>query len=1412
MQSTPKRPSRLPRGTKAVPTAPSPRRTVGPRPTTIGLVERIVELQIRQVPFETFASEMVPLLLDALEVPAGALLLYHSESESLATIGSRALSPAGRQHLESLRRGAADSWEIPLHGLLNRKAYIIERPDEHPFVPELVARDVVPHAANLATIPLYRGQLPVGVLLAIADRNPIGERAILAHVLAFDTLALALDNYVRARVSLGGARLRVALANTAAEGEGAIVCETWVDPRETAARLEAELGSEQAARDVLATRLADAELQLTGVNAALARAVGERRRLLAEHDAESARLLAAEREGVERAQGELRAAIATRDATIAERDGALAAVASESERVRLMLTDERDQARAAAAETADLVRELRGSVAAVEREREALRAEHAEESARSAATRAEATQLAEELEHLRGEVSRLRDDRARVLAAVDEPGAEPAAVIRALREKVATRESEIAAHATERAELARRAAVQAEQVARQIAAQRHELDELRGAHERALDELRSIHKREVEETRTAHERALATALHTHEHARAEDEARQQALVAALRAEHADALATLRSERDARQHDRERLTLERDDLEGRLSWALTEREEVAAAASVRERAAVARLEAERRDVAAERAMLDEQRAGVERAHAADARQLATLEHELAERDDRVTALARDVEERDQQLGLLRAEVARLREDRERVLAVVDDPGAEPGAVIQALRERVASFEAQVRAFDEERVQAAAHAASEAEQAEHRLAMQRRELAEARSEHRAALEEAQATLRRELEQALAEHRHERELDVNAHREEITTLRDAGERRDADRRAALQHVEDDRDAALAAIRELRTTLATRETDLGERERMLSEVGGDRHRLEELAAASAAELERLRASVAELGGERDALRTRVETLQAADAERGAHLAAVRAERERQESSRVENDARAEQLATELAIIQAEALRLREDRARVLAAVDDEGAEPVTVIRALREQVVALEGQLAAHAAERVEVGRRAAAEARTTEERLAIARAEHEAADREHRRALEAAQTAHARILDESMAAQRKALEDARTAHQGELANLTTAHARMLAERSVEVERLEARRRAAIADAEALRAVLAAAERARDATLAAAASERERLRAVAVESSSRTAVAVPPEVVAETSDAPTTACAGSVEDAAATPAAEAPAATTQELSAAPPAVEVVQRDGHHILESDAARWEQIHAALSGALPPTPGRSLMVANLLAAFPSGLYDLTAAATAGATLVGYAADAHGRSCILGAVRCFVDPPTAAEAAAVLEAMPKGTRRILTLSEDVEAFLGAKIGLAKAGHSVSMACDAKQALDLLTMLTPDAVFVDLRTTPAAAAEFLAALAPESGRVLVVLVHGDPAGNILPCVIQRLLRPEPLDPSALLQTCRTFLAGPPSAVPQRSALVKAIRPLERPKILPRKPAARRLVPRRR
>src|SRR5437899_850705 len=161
-----------------------------------------------------------------------------------------------------------------------------------------------------------------------------------------------------------------------------------------------------------------------------------------------------------------------------------------------------------------------------------------------------------------------------------------------------------------------------------------------------------------------------------------------------------------------------------------------------------------------------------------------------------------------------------------------------------------------------------------------------------------------------------------------------------------------------------------------------------------------------------------------------------------------------------------------------------------------------------------------------------------------------------------------------------------------------------------------------------------------------------------------------------------------------------------------------------HRVLDPDVARSEAVAAALATALPTPSARGLVVANLLDANATLLGDVVAAAHEGATIVAYAAE-DGRSRILGAVRCFAEPPAPGEITAELDSQPRAGRRLISLSDDIDAFIPAKVELAKLGYSVSMACDEKQAIDLLALLNPDAVLVDVRQTPEAAAGFIAAL---------------------------------------------------------------------------------------
>lgn len=244
---------------------------------------------------------------------------------------------------------------------------------------------------------------------------------------------------------------------------------------------------------------------------------------------------------------------------------------------------------------------------------------------------------------------------------------------------------------------------------------------------------------------------------------------------------------------------------------------------------------------------------------------------------------------------------------------------------------------------------------------------------------------------------------------------------------------------------------------------------------------------------------------------------------------------------------------------------------------------------------------------------------------------------------------------------------------------------------------------------------------------------------------------------------------------------------------SAAPPVDASATPAPPLVLDADPSRRDDIAAALARAIPIPPARGLVVANLFDASAAMLAELEVAAKGGATVIGYATDGT-RSRILGAVRCFADPPVPGEAAAAFEAQPRGGRRVISLSDDIDAFIPAKAELTKLGYSVSMACDDKQAVDLLALLNPDAVLVDLRVAPESSAAFVDALAPESGRILTVLVYGDVAQGGLRRAVDRLLRPLRLDTNDLARVCRGVLASVPAPAGARPAGVSPLRSVER------------------
>src|SRR6185369_8857289 len=87
------------------------------------------------------------------------------------------LSDEGCRRLRSVRRGAATTWDMPLHSLLNKRVYLIESAAKNRYVPPLV--DDVANVRAVACVPLYDGSTPVGslILVAMAPRS-FGERQI----------------------------------------------------------------------------------------------------------------------------------------------------------------------------------------------------------------------------------------------------------------------------------------------------------------------------------------------------------------------------------------------------------------------------------------------------------------------------------------------------------------------------------------------------------------------------------------------------------------------------------------------------------------------------------------------------------------------------------------------------------------------------------------------------------------------------------------------------------------------------------------------------------------------------------------------------------------------------------------------------------------------------------------------------------------------------------------------------------------------------------------------------------------------------------------------------------------------------------------------------------------------------------
>src|SRR5262249_22827290 len=96
---------------------------------------------------------------------AGAVCLFDSRREVLRLAAEEGLSDEGCRQLRTVRRGDIASWDMPLHGLMNRRAYLIESAAQNRYVPPLVEAGAA--VRTVACLPIFTGSALFGSLVLI---------------------------------------------------------------------------------------------------------------------------------------------------------------------------------------------------------------------------------------------------------------------------------------------------------------------------------------------------------------------------------------------------------------------------------------------------------------------------------------------------------------------------------------------------------------------------------------------------------------------------------------------------------------------------------------------------------------------------------------------------------------------------------------------------------------------------------------------------------------------------------------------------------------------------------------------------------------------------------------------------------------------------------------------------------------------------------------------------------------------------------------------------------------------------------------------------------------------------------------------------------------------------------------------
>jgi CheY-like chemotaxis protein len=137
------------------------------RPQVVAdLEERLAQIASEAMAPEDALEPALAAVVEASGAVAGAHCLYDIRQCLLRLTAEVGLSDEGCQRLQTVRRADPGCWDMPLHGLLNRRAYLIESAAKNRYVPNLVEKKTV--VSTVICLPLYHHSAPLGSIVLVA--------------------------------------------------------------------------------------------------------------------------------------------------------------------------------------------------------------------------------------------------------------------------------------------------------------------------------------------------------------------------------------------------------------------------------------------------------------------------------------------------------------------------------------------------------------------------------------------------------------------------------------------------------------------------------------------------------------------------------------------------------------------------------------------------------------------------------------------------------------------------------------------------------------------------------------------------------------------------------------------------------------------------------------------------------------------------------------------------------------------------------------------------------------------------------------------------------------------------------------------------------------------------------------------